>query len=83
MDVAHALADDALAAGDPTSAAPLLRRLLGREPYDERAHLQLIEALANAGRHGDAGRAHDEYARRMHELGVAPRAFRRSRPAVG
>ena len=75
VSVAHALAEHALSRGDPVLAAGYLRRVLDRNPYDEQAHLDLVRALASAGRHGDARRAYGNYAQHMHELDIEPVAF--------
>ena len=80
VSVAMALADLSLNAGDHDGAARYLLRVLARDPYDERAHLQLVTALSVAGRHGEARRMYRAYAGRMGELGVEPAAFPDSRP---
>ena len=53
-------------------AASFLHRLLSSDPYDERAHLELIASLHSRGCHGEADRAYRRYAERMDEIGVAP-----------
>ncbi len=68
--VAHALAGLVAADGDPAGAARYLLRVLERDPYDERAHLGLVETLAQAGHHGEARRCYATYAARMGEIGV-------------
>ena len=70
LTAASALARTAVAAGDDERAAALHLRLLDLDPYDERAHQGLVEALLRLGRHGDARRAHAFYRDRMAELGV-------------
>ena len=55
--VARCLAADAHAAGDHDGAVRLLLRVLERDAYDEEAHLALVLALIDAGRHGEARRA--------------------------
>jgi DNA-binding SARP family transcriptional activator len=47
-----------------------LLRLLGADPYDERAHRDLIDVLSDCGRHGEARRARTRFATAMHEIGV-------------
>lgn len=83
--VAHALAELASAAGDLDGAARYLLRILERDPYDERAHLALVETLAQAGHHGEARRCYATYAARMDEIGVeaAPYSRTASRARIG
>jgi DNA-binding SARP family transcriptional activator len=62
--------------------------VLSRDPYDERAHLQLVSALSAAGRHGEARRAYRAYSGRMAEIDVEPAPFpdprsRRAAPVPG
>jgi len=68
--VAHALAKLATDDGDLEGAARYLLRALERDPHDERAHLALVETLAQAGHHGEARRCYATYAARMDEIGV-------------
>ncbi|MDQ4096986.1 MAG: tetratricopeptide repeat protein, partial [Actinomycetota bacterium] len=75
VSVAMALADLALSAGDHDGAARYLLRVLARDPYDERAHLQLVTALTSAGRHGEARRMYRAYCARMAEIDVEPAPF--------
>lgn len=75
VEVARALAEDALGAGDHDRAARLCLRVLERDPYDEPAHLRLVETLLTAGRHGEARRHYRAYATRMAELGVEASPF--------
>jgi DNA-binding SARP family transcriptional activator len=75
VSVAMALADLALSAGDHDGAARYLLRVLARDPYDERAHLHLVTALAAARRHGEARRMYRGYCSRMAEMDVEPAAF--------
>lgn len=82
VSVAMALADLAMTAGDHDGAARYLLRVLARDPYDERAHLQLVTALTVAGRHGEARRMYRAYAGRMDELSVEPAAFPDPRPRI-
>ncbi len=75
LSVAMALADLTLAAGDHDGAGRYLLRVLARDAYDERAHLQLVAALRGAGRHGEARRMYRTYCDRMADIGVEPAAF--------
>lgn len=70
LQVTRALADLTRAAGDPDEAVRCLLRLLGADPYDERAHCQLIDVLSGCGRHGEARRARGRYVEAMREIGV-------------
>jgi DNA-binding SARP family transcriptional activator len=73
--VARCLAADARAAGDHDGAVRFLLRVLERDAYDEEAHLALVAAFADAGRHGEARRAFRAYRGRMDEIGVEPASF--------
>lgn len=69
--VARSLAQGALAAGDADRAVRHLLRVLEQDAFDERAHHELIRALASDGRHGEARRRYRVYTARMAELDVA------------
>lgn len=58
--------------GDADRVARHLESLLGLDPYDEPAWLALLAELHVLRRHGEVRRHHARYARRMHEIGVAP-----------
>lgn len=60
------------ATADPDEAVLLHLRVLAADPYDEPAHLALVEVLLRARRWGDAVRAYDVYAARSAELGLHP-----------
>jgi DNA-binding SARP family transcriptional activator len=85
VSVATALARRAAAAADHDSAARCYLRILDKDGWDEGAHLGLVEALARAGRHGEARRRYRAYASRMAEIKVPVTAFpapqRTTRPA--
>jgi DNA-binding SARP family transcriptional activator len=70
LDVLRALAEDARRAGDDDGAARFLLRILERDAFDERAHLELVQARIRGGRHGDARRAYRAYCARMELIGV-------------
>jgi ATP/maltotriose-dependent transcriptional regulator MalT/DNA-binding SARP family transcriptional activator len=74
-DVAHALAEDAAAAGKYAEAVRYSLRVLDHDRYDERAHLALVTSLVAGGRHGEARRAYRAYCRRMEEIGVESAPF--------
>ncbi|MFI7431351.1 BTAD domain-containing putative transcriptional regulator [Micromonospora sp. NPDC049836] len=59
-------------AGDTDQKLVYLMRLVHRDPYDEDAHLELVQVLRGAGRHGEAERRYRAYADRMRELGITP-----------
>jgi ATP/maltotriose-dependent transcriptional regulator MalT len=73
--VARALAERRLAEGDAEAAARYLRRLLERDPYDERGHLALVSALSAGGQHGEARRAYRVYTSRMEAIEVEAAPF--------
>ena len=75
FEVLHALADAARVAQRPEDVARYARRLLERDPYDERAHLDLVVSLEQAGGHGEARRAYGTYCARMEEIGVESASF--------
>jgi DNA-binding SARP family transcriptional activator len=70
LDVLRALAKLASDAGDTGEAAGHLTRVLAADPYDEGSHRDLVRTLAEAGRHGEARRAHMRYLAAMREIGV-------------
>lgn len=70
-------------AGDADTAVTHLLRILETDRYDEEAHLGLVRALADAGRHGEAHRHYLNYRRAMDELGVEPSPFPGIRRATG
>ena len=75
LRVEHALARLASSAGDDEAAARHYRRVVEREPYDELAHLALVERLVLGRRPADARRAYRSYVARMEELGVEAAPF--------
>ncbi|MQA86736.1 MAG: tetratricopeptide repeat protein [Streptosporangiales bacterium] len=50
-------------------------RLLEQDPYDEEAHLDLVQMLLDAGRRGEARRRYRIYVEHMYDLGVEPRPY--------
>ena len=62
-------------AADPDTAVSHFLRILETDRYDEEAHLGLVHALADAGRHGEAHRHYLNYRRAMDDLGVEPSPF--------
>lgn len=67
----HALAELAASAGDHLLAVESYRGILALDPFDQRAHEGLIEALGALGAHGQAAEAHERFRDRMSELGIA------------
>jgi ATP/maltotriose-dependent transcriptional regulator MalT/DNA-binding SARP family transcriptional activator len=59
-------------AGDTDAFVRYTLRLLEQDPYDERAHLNLIRVLRDAGRPGEAHRHYQIYVRRMNDIEVQP-----------
>ncbi len=70
----RASADRAASAGDRLKRSECLRRLLDLDPYDEMAHLDLIETLQTLGAHGQGAVAQTRYRANMAEIGVPVRA---------
>jgi DNA-binding SARP family transcriptional activator len=68
--VTRRLAEFAAARGDQDLASRYLLRILDQDRFDERAHLDLVAAMARAGRHGEARRVYRGYVERMTEIGV-------------
>ena len=72
VEAAHRELDRAIGEGDTERIDRLARRLLDGDRYDERAHVALIAALRDAGRHGESRAAYDAYAAAMADLTVTP-----------
>lgn len=66
----RAVASRAAGEGDPLVESDALRRLLVLDPYDEYAHVGLVNALRSLGAHGQAQAARERYVASMAELGV-------------
>jgi DNA-binding SARP family transcriptional activator len=73
--IARTLAESAAGVGDADGATRFYLRILERDPFDERAHLGLVAALAADGRHGEARRRYGFYATKMAEIGVEAAPF--------
>lgn len=58
--------------GDIDEAIRYLLRLLGHDPFDEQAHLDLINIQLDAGHLGEARRHYLIYVKRMKEIDVRP-----------
>jgi DNA-binding SARP family transcriptional activator len=75
ISLAHALARDAWDDGHDDDALRYFLRVLGRDPYDEGAHLGVVATLERGGRRGEARRSYRAYVARMGEIGATPAAF--------
>jgi DNA-binding SARP family transcriptional activator len=75
ISMARSLAEAAGSRGDADSATRFFLRILERDPFDEGAHLGLVEALVAAGRHGEARRRYGFYAAKMEEISVEAAPF--------
>ena len=75
VEVAHALAHRAALEGDDGSAIRYSLRVLERDPFDERAHLQVVGSLERAGHHGEARRCYRAYCDRMDEISIESAPF--------
>ncbi len=75
LTVVRALADIAAQRSETWNVVRYTARLLQIDPYDEDAHLMLVRALIDSGRHGEARRHYRRYAERMIEFGIEPAAF--------
>ena len=73
--VLRALGEAALARGDHDTVVRYQLRIIERDAWDERAHLDLIACLQTAGRHGEARRRYGAYAARMRELDLPAAGF--------
>jgi DNA-binding SARP family transcriptional activator len=70
LHVLRVLAQLARRAGAFDDAVRHLLRILAIDPYDERSHRDLVTVLVDAGRYGEAWRAHTRYAEAMREIGI-------------
>jgi DNA-binding SARP family transcriptional activator len=75
--VLRALVSSFRATGDVDSVIRYGLHLLEQDPYDEEVRLDLVAALLDAGRLGEARRHYEVYARRMREIDVEPRPMPR------
>jgi ATP/maltotriose-dependent transcriptional regulator MalT/DNA-binding SARP family transcriptional activator len=75
VEIATVLASAHAASGDHDGAARRHLRILERDPYNEAAHISLVEAMLRAGRHGTARRLYGNYVSRMAELEVEPEPY--------
>jgi DNA-binding SARP family transcriptional activator len=75
LSVIRFLAAASATGGEDAAATGLYLRILERDPYDEAAHLGLVEVLAATGRHGEARRRYGIYQARMEEIEVEATPF--------
>jgi DNA-binding SARP family transcriptional activator/small basic protein len=73
--VLRALGEAALGRGDHDAVVRYQLRIIDRDPWDERAHLDLVACLQAEGRHGEARRRYGAYAARMREIDLPAAAF--------
>jgi DNA-binding SARP family transcriptional activator len=73
LAVLRGLAAGLRRAGDVDGVVRCTLRLLAQDPHDEKAHMELVTVLLDAGRLGEARRHYQAYERRMTEIGVSPR----------
>jgi DNA-binding SARP family transcriptional activator len=78
--VLRALVSSLRTSGDVDRVIEVGLRLLEQDPYDEEVRLDLVAALMEAGRLGEARRHYDIYAERMREIDIEPRPMPRPRP---
>ncbi len=79
---ARRLADRERDMANPLRAAELYRRIVAVDRFDDHAHRSLVAALAEAGEHGEARRAHAAWAEAMAELDVVVEPFSTARPTA-
>jgi DNA-binding SARP family transcriptional activator len=72
ISLLRALAAQLRQIGDTVEATRYLLRLLGQDPFDEHAHLDLINIQLDAGHLGEARRHYHIYVQRMKEIDVHP-----------
>src|SRR5690606_2144006 len=68
FSVSHAFAELCGKTEDHLSRLDTYRNVLAMDPYDQRAHEGMIDALEQLGSHGQAEAARAEYSARMSEL---------------
>jgi len=79
--VLRALGEAALARGDHDTVVRYQLRIIERDAWDERAHLDLIACLQTAGRHGEARRRYGAYVARMREIDLPAAGFPAQTPS--
>ncbi len=75
----RALAAQLRQTGDIDEAIRYLLRLLGQDPFDEQAHLDLVNIQLDAGHLGEARRHYHTYMKRMKEIDVHPQPLSHKR----
>jgi len=75
VDVSRQLATLATARAAPGDAVLHHVRILDVDPYDESAHLDLVRALLDQRRHGEARRPYRTYCQRLAELDLDAASF--------
>ena len=79
--VLRALGEAALEREDHDGGVRYQLRIIERDAWDERAHLDLIACMQAAGRHGEARRRYGAYVARMRELDLPAAGFPAIPPA--
>lgn len=75
LAVVRALANRLRSAGDHDGAVRYTLRLIDVDPYDEAAHLDLVETLLESQRPGEARRRYRLYSQQMAELDLPTQPF--------
>lgn len=75
----RALAGGLRQIGDIDEAIRYLLRLLGQDPFDEQAHLDLVDMQLDTGHFDEALRHYDIYVQRMKEIDVYPQPLSHER----
>jgi DNA-binding SARP family transcriptional activator len=73
--VLRALGEAALGRGDHDAVVRYQLRIIERDAWDERAHLDLVACLQAVGRHGEARRRYGAYVARMREIDLPAAGF--------
>ncbi len=75
VGAAKAVAEEEIAAKNPSGAATLYRKIIAVDPYDDATHRALINALLASGDPGGARRAHAAWTKSMSEIDASVPSF--------